>query len=273
MTENDQQTLFAILAGSRIVELGRPLYNGMPSSPNHPGFKMALMRRHGDMVRADGSSASNEIIVTGGHVGTHVDALAHVSYQGQLHGGIDAAKAQTGGRFSVLGAEHTPPILGRGLFFDVAKLHGRDRLDGGYAVTEEDLEMILEGAGVTPEEGDVAVVRTGWGQLWDDPTAYTGHDSGVPGISLGAAHWFVEHGFRAVGADTTACESIPPGAGHALLPVHKVLLVDAGIYIIEHLALEDMAREQRVTFGFVMAPLAILGGTGSPIRPLAVIPQ
>ncbi|MGC1210814.1 MAG: cyclase family protein, partial [Micromonospora sp.] len=72
----------------------------MPCSPNHPGFRMSLIRRHGDMVRPDGGSAANEMIVTGGHVGTHVDALSHVSHDGKLHGGVDAAAAQTGGRFT-----------------------------------------------------------------------------------------------------------------------------------------------------------------------------
>ena len=84
----------AVTAGTRTVELGQPLFTGMPCSPNHPGFRMTLIRRHGDMVRPDGGSASNEIVVTGGHVGTHVDALSHVSQDGCLHGGIDAEAAQ-----------------------------------------------------------------------------------------------------------------------------------------------------------------------------------
>ncbi|MEQ3549768.1 cyclase family protein [Pseudonocardia nematodicida] len=267
----DQAALSAALSRSTLVELGRTLYNGMPSSPNHPGFKMALMRRHGDAVRADGSSAANEIIVTGGHVGTHVDALAHVSYEGCLHGGVDAARAQTGGRFSSLGADEVPPMLGRGLFFDIATARDTDVLPGGYGVTADDLSSILDTAGIEPRAGDVAVVRTGWGRYWDDPERYAGHASGVPGVSLDAAEWLVAHGFRAVGTDTTACEQLAPGAGHSLLPVHKVLLVDAGIHILEHLALEDLAATGIVEFSFVMAPLRIVGATGSPIRPLAVV--
>ena len=48
-------------------------------------------------------------------------------------------------------------------------------------------------------------------------------------------------GVVATGSDTTAYEQIPPGAGHSVLPVHRVLLVDAGVYIIEHLNLEHAA--------------------------------
>jgi kynurenine formamidase len=79
-TTTGSALLDAVRAGTRVIELGHPLYTGMPSSPNHPGFRMTLERRHGDAVRPDGGSASNEVIVTGGHVGTHVDALAHVSH-------------------------------------------------------------------------------------------------------------------------------------------------------------------------------------------------
>ncbi|WP_262403618.1 cyclase family protein [Actinomadura sp. CNU-125] len=83
--------LAAVAGGVRLIELGQPFFTGMPCSPNHPGFRMTLIRRHGDMMRPDGGSAANEIIVTGGHVGTHIDALSHVSHDGELHGGVDAA--------------------------------------------------------------------------------------------------------------------------------------------------------------------------------------
>ena len=61
---------FTALAGARQFDLAQPMKNGMPQSPNHPPFRMILERRHGDMVRSDGGSASNEVIITGGHVGT-----------------------------------------------------------------------------------------------------------------------------------------------------------------------------------------------------------
>ena len=54
----------------QVIDLSHAMYTGMPTSPNHPEFRLAYLRRHGDMVRADGGSAANEMIVTGGHVGT-----------------------------------------------------------------------------------------------------------------------------------------------------------------------------------------------------------
>src|ERR687898_928152 len=86
-------------AGPDVVALGPPLSRGMPQSANHPPYWHTLPRRHGDMVRADGSSAANDQIVMGTHVGTHIDALAHVSHEGRLHGGVPVAEAMDGGGF------------------------------------------------------------------------------------------------------------------------------------------------------------------------------
>ncbi|SCG68017.1 cyclase family protein [Micromonospora humi] len=267
----DDALLAAVTAGVRLVELGHPHFTGMPCSPNHPGFRMSLIRRHGDMVRPDGGSAANEMIVTGGHVGTHVDALAHVSHDGRLHGGVDAAAAQTGGRFTALGAEHTPALLTRGVLLDVAAVHGVDVLPAGHGVTAADLTAAAERAGVEPGPGDVALVRTGWARHFDDAATYLGQATGVPGVTTDAAEWLAARRVVATGADTTAYEQIRPGAGHSVLPVHRVLLVDAGVHIIEHLNLEHAAAEGLTAFVFSMAPLRIVGGTGSPIRPFAAV--
>lgn len=263
--------LAAIGQGVRTVELGQPLFTGMPCSPNHPGFRMTLQRRHGDRLRPDGGSASNEIIVTGGHVGTHVDALAHVSHDGKLHGGVDAAEAQRGGAFREHGAERIPPMVTRGVLLDVAAAHGVDTLEPGYGITADDLTTAADRAGAEPRGGDVALVRTGWARNFDDPAAYLGHDTGVPGVTESGAGWLAARGVVATGADTTAYEQVPAGQGHRVLPVHRRLLVDAGIHIIEHLNLEDAAAQGLTEFLFVLAPLRIVGGTGSPVRPVAVV--
>jgi kynurenine formamidase len=271
VTRAQDPLLAAVAGGVRLIELGHPFFTGMPCSPNHPGFRMTLIRRHGDMERPDGGSAANEIIVTGGHVGTHIDALSHVSHDGLLHGGVDAADAQRGGAFTSLGAETLPGLLRRGVLLDVAAVHGVPTLPAGYGVTVADLEAAAERAGTEPGEGDVALIRTGWARNFDDATTYMGKETGVPGATTAAAEWLAAREIAATGADTTAYEQIPAGAGHAVLPVHRVLLVESGIYIMEHLNLEALAEAGLHEFVFVLAPLRIKGGTGSPVRPLAAV--
>lgn len=270
-TETTSALLSAVARGVRVIELGQPLFTGMPCSPNHPGFRMTLARRHGDATRPDGGSAANEVIITGGHVGTHIDALSHVSHNGELHGGVNAENAQRGGRFLHHGAENLPALCTRGVLFDIPAVHNRQTLQAGYGVTADDLQQAADRSGARPGPGDVALVRTGWAQHFHDAERYLGQDTGVPGVTEEGARWLADHGVVATGADTTAYERIPAGEGHRVLPVHRVLLVESGIYIMEHLNLEAAAEEGLTEFLFLLAPLRIVGGTGSPIRPVAVV--
>lgn len=265
------ELLEAVAGGVEVFDLAQPLSAETPYSPNHPGFKMSLMRRHGDSVRGDGSSAANEILVTGGHVGTHIDAFAHVSYRGELHGGVSAEEAQRGGRFNTLGVDTIEPMFCRGVLLDVAALHGADALPGGYGISGQDLAEAEKRAGVEVRPGDVVLVRSGWAAYFEDQEAFLGHETGAPGPTEEAARWLAERGARATGAETIAYEQIKPEVGHALLPVHRLLLVEAGIHIIEVMNLSGLAAAGVDEFLFVLAPLNITGATGSPVRPLGVI--
>lgn len=262
--------LDAVAAGVEVFDLARPLQVGMPQSPNHPEYRHSLPRRHGDMVRSDGGSAANDLIVLGTHVGTHVDALCHVSHEGLLHGGYDAAASQVGGRFSVHGAETIPPTICRGILLDIPAALGLPACDPGYEITAADLRLAIETQGTTPRTGDVVLIRSGWGQHWDDKDAYLGLASGVPGCGEEGAKFLASLDVRFVGADTIAFEQLQPGAGHATLPAHRVLLVEHGIYILETLQLDELAAAGVHEFTFVLAPLPLVGATGSPVRPLAV---
>lgn len=258
--------------GVRIFDLARPLSIGMPQSPNHPAYWHTLPRRHGDMVRADGGSAANDLIVTGTHVGTHIDALAHVSHEGQLHGGVDAVAAGTGGRFLAHGVHTIAPMVCRGVLLDVPAALGIDACEPAYEITPADLDAAQAHAAVRVQPGDVVLVRSGWGRRFDEGSeAYLGTTTGVPGVAAAGAGWLAERGVHAAGADTIAFERLAPGGGHNLLPAHRILLVDCGIYIVEALALEELAAAGIGEFTLVLIPLNLVGATGSPVRPLAVL--
>ncbi len=259
------------LASAEVIDLAQPFETGMTSSPNHPGFRMALIRRHGDMTREDGSSAANELIVTGGHVGTHVDALAHCSYEDRLFGGVSASEAQRGGRFNTLGVDEIEPIVCRGVLLDVGAESEDQITPAGMPIGPEELERARRRADTDLRDGDAVLIRTGWARHFSDPERFLGHDSGVPGVNEAGAKWLLNHGVRITGSDTTAYEWIPPGFGHRLLPVHRLLLVERGIPIVEMLDLEALSISAPAEFCFILAPLKIIGATGSPGRPLAVL--
>nr|MDT0661239.1 cyclase family protein [Micromonospora sp. DSM 115978] len=265
--------LAATQAGVEVYDLGRLLTVGMPQSPNHPPFWLTMPRRHGDMVRADGGSAANDLLVMGTHVGTHVDALAHVSQDGKLHGGADAVAAGVGGRFDELGAHTIDPMVCRGVLLDVPAALGGQTCPAGYEITPDDLDATVARQGTPVGAGDVVLIRSGWGRLFDheDRSLYVGKESGVPGVGAAGAGWLARRRIRAAGADTIAFECLPAGKGHSELPAHRILLVEHGIYLIEAMALEELAGAGAHEFTFVLAPLPIYGATGSPVRPLAVV--
>jgi kynurenine formamidase len=264
------QLLRAVQGGVHVVDLGRQLRVGMPQSPNHPQFWHTLPRRHGDMTRADGGSAANDMITTGTHVGTHIDALAHVSQDGKLHGGADAGQSCLGGKYVEHGVHTIEPMIRRGVLLDIPRRLGVGRCEGGYEITVDDLESACAAEGVEIGPGDVVLIRSGWGQLFAEGLPYVGGPSGVPGVGEAGAQWLADRGVHAAGADTIAFERLAPGSGHGLLPAHRVLLVESGIYIIEALDLEELSQQELFEFTFLLVPLNIFGATGSPVRPLAV---
>lgn len=258
----------------RVYDLGRPLEASTPVAPGHASFRMALMRRHGDLVRPDGSSSANELVSTSGHTGTHIDALAHFSRDGRLHGDEDAAEAARGARFKVHGADAIAPIVTHGVLLDVARAEGAEVLEAGRPITAGDIEKTARHHGVEIGAGDAVLFRTGWpAGRYQDEAAYVGWPTGVPGPDESAARWLAERKVHVAGSDTIAFEWLSPGAGHSKLPVHVVLLVESGIHIIEVLDLEELARDGVHEFLFVCSPLKMVGATGSPVRPLALVPE
>src|SRR3954470_21790765 len=116
--------LFGGLDGAAgIYELSYPMAPSMPVYHQHIPYSLALHRRHGDphpAKRQDGSSFANEIIITSGHSGTHIDALGHFSRHGCLPGGPEVSEVETRDGFSELNAADTPPILQHAVVLDVA---------------------------------------------------------------------------------------------------------------------------------------------------------
>lgn len=198
---------------------------------------------------------------------THLDALGHVWYDDTLYNGYDHRAVRSNG-LRKLGIHKAPPLIGRGVLVDVAKTKGVERLDPGYEISSADIEEALAAAGTTLAAGDCVLIRTGWITAWDlEEVKYHGDR---PGIGLEASEYLARHDVTLVGADTSGVEVIPWATG-TVCPVHQFLIRDCGIYLLEFLDLEELARRDASTFLFIASPLRIRGGTGSPIAPLAIL--
>jgi len=267
--------LLELIAKHKVYDLAHSYFPGMPHFPTHPPFVFGLTRKHGDMMLEGGVSSSADSISLGTHVGTHIDALCHFSCDGRLHGGREAKQIQNDSTgFSELGVETIAPILRRGVLLDIAAQMKLDALPTDFAITPAHLDEALKTAQTFVQPGDVVLLRTGWARYFADFAQFVtggrgiqaGHMVAGPGPGIEAARWLSERGVFAAGSDTIAFEKVPA----ASMPVHVHLLVESGIHIIEALNLEELSRAGVHEFVFIAAPLKFRGGTGSPIRPLAL---
>lgn len=258
--------LLESIGSARVFDLEQLRHAGTPTHPAHvPGFNYFLHRHHARGATEARTGASGMVVMPE-HSGTHIDALSHQAENLVLHGGIHVDDGiQTSVGFKKLGVETMAPIVARGVLLDVA---GETLLAPEYAITVDDLEEAAERAQVEIKEGDVVLVRTGCGELWSDPAAYLRG----PGVSAAGSTWIAERKVRAVGADNMAWDVIGPVDPElkVTLPGHILLLVRAGIPIIENLYLEELAAAKVQEFLFVCLPLKMRGATGSPVRPIAI---
>ncbi len=259
------EELLRHLSAARVFDLEQPRYAGAPIHPAHvPGFNYFLHRRH-EKTDQPRTSASG-ILVMPEHSGTHVDALSHQAENLELHGGVKVdSKVQTAAGFRKHGVETMPPLIGRGVLLDVA---GARRLQPDHLISAEELQAAAAAAKVAVREGDVVLVRTGFGAIWDRPDEYLK----AAGVSSAGSRWLAGLKVRAVGADNMAFDSLADFDRElgVNLPAHLLLLVRAGIPIIENLNLEELAKAGVHEFAFICLPLKMRGVTGSPVRPLAL---
>jgi kynurenine formamidase len=267
----DVEAWLALTQGARTIALDHPLQKGMPIYPTHPPFHITLNNRHGDIHRGCGFSSSNELIITSTHTSTHIDALSHVSENGKLYGGVDAAQAQQGTQlFKEHGVETIAPVFRRGVLLDIARAKKVDVLAPAEEVTVADLELALKNANVAIHPGNVILLRTGWTAYWTNANKYLGLDSkGTPGVAASGAEWLASKKPFAVGNDTAGFEQIVQT--DITMDAHRILLAQNGIHIIENLDLEELSQCGRADFAFVTLPLRIKGATGSPLRPVALV--
>jgi len=262
------------LLSARVYDLEQPRFAGMPIHPTHkPGYFYALHRRHEDTYRpaTQGSrSGASGVLTMMEHSGTHLDALCHQANGLKLFGGVDTAGAESPTGFTRLGVETVPPLVRRGVLLDVCGWKNERLLPARYGITADDLAGCAAAQDVEVCSGDALLVRTGYGALWlGDEQTYLN----AAGVCKSGTLWAAERAVTAVGADNMAWD-VPderdPDTGSTLF-AHVYLLPQKGIYIMENLNLEELARNRQWVFAFVATPLKLNGATGSPIRPLALV--
>jgi len=237
----------------KIFSLAIPFdFNGPQGGSKNRRFDvMRFMLRDGSdtlnksvMGAPKGFGGADDVMMMPTHAATHWDALAHVFWDGKSWNGYDA------GVVTSLGAEKNgienfrDRIVTRGVLLDIARLKGVECLEGGYAITAEDLEAAGKSTGTEISAGDILLVRTGQiGQCraqgnWD------GYASGdAPGLSLWTCSWLKERKIAGVASDTYGVEVKPNENRWMNQPWHRIVLPNMGLLMGEIFDLEDLAAD------------------------------
>jgi kynurenine formamidase len=167
-------------------------------------------------------------------------------------------------------------IVGRGVLLDVPRHRGVTWLEPGEAVTRAELEAVEEAQGVRLGEGDLLLFRTGHHARrlavggWDN--GYDGE--GKAGLHVDTIPWMHERGIAGFLPDGDG-ETVPSTVDGMLYVIHPLQVTAMGMMVSDSLQLEDIARAcdelDRWEFMVTIASLRIVGGTGSPFNPIAIL--
>jgi kynurenine formamidase len=257
-----------------VVSLSLPL--GTSRAPDRPiPAEFRITQRHDEIVGSGALGFAKDFVGADYHSDghTHLDALCHVSYEGQLYNGVTAASVTAEGAAAEAVDLVKDGLVGRGVLLDVPRVRGVRWLDPGAHVFREDLEAAEREQGVRIDEGDIVLVRTGHpGRLaelgpWNTQEAKAGlHPAAMPLLA--------ERGIAVLGSDGNN-DTAPSTTEGVEFPVHVLALNAMGVLLLDYLQLEDVSRAcqsaGRWEFLFVTAPLRIVAGTGSPVNPLAIL--
>ena len=291
--ENDgaekSQDLLKQVKQARVIDLSHAWEITSPIASVNPPYSFSLSATHANTRGAFGDggqlSFTSEVMdFSGQHGAPSIDAIGHIGRDGKLFGGVDAAAATSNqdgvgaggvGAHLAIDAFPTDLMVNRGILLDVARMVQGDfsPLPPTFEITAAHLEQAAKRQGVRIKRGDTVFIRTGWGPYFkSSPGLYAGASSPGPGVD--AANYLIKHGVRVVGNDTLTFEQRPPIVTQPkfqVFPVHMRLIADSGIYIIENLNLEELAKAHAYEFVAVVPPLKVKGGTGSALRAFALV--
>jgi kynurenine formamidase len=201
---------------------------------------------------------------------THLDALSHVAYEGEMYNGHSVSELTPRGARALGIGVAASGIVTRGVLLDIPRLRGTGWLEPGEAVHAAELEAAERAAGVEVGAGDALLVRTGRHArqaalgAWDVRRSAAGlHPDTLP--------WLHARAVAVLGGDC-GIDAVPaPVEGVHGIPMHIGALRALGMPLLHHCELEALAEAQRAAFLLVVAPLALPRATASPVNPVAVL--
>ena len=209
-----------------------------------------------------------------GVANTHIDALCHIftAKDGQIYNGWPVEEVTTAGARTNSVEHWRDGIVTRGVLYDIPRLRGTEYVTDDAPVHGWDLEDAAKAQAVEPRPGDAVLIRSGAAPYWEanppDPQEPTLQR---PGVHLSAVEFLYAHDAALLVWDQLDASD----QGYARRnPVHGIAIPYMGLPLLDNANFERLAETcaqlGRWEFLFVVAPLIVIGGTGSPVNPLAV---
>ena len=257
----------------KILSLGQTYEIGMPTVWFHGPFFYSTFRRAEtslEMFKEFKNKLGSTVCryELSDHTGTHVDSLNHAATEYELYNGRDIRRMTTDSGTTHLGIETMPPVITRGIVLDFPSFFGTDILEPSFEITPKHIQSLAKKENINFRPGDAVLFYTGYCKLWiKDNATYLGNG---PGPGVPAARWLARQRIAITGADTSSYEVVKKRTNQ-LFPCHQVLIKENGIHLVENLKLDELARSRAREFLFILSPLKLKGGAGSPVAPIAVI--
>jgi len=210
-----------------------------------------------------------------GYAHTHLDGLAHIFWDARMYNGRPAELVTAAGGATANSVHRLAGgITTRGVLVDAARHRGVRWLEAGEGVDAGELADILRSQGVELRQGDAVLLRTGAGRARRERGSGDVEVAGQPGWQASCLPVFHDSGTAIVGADVSQ-DVIPSGYDEVRFPIHAVGITALGLCLIDNCDLEQLARRcddiGRWEFLLTVNPLRLVGGSGSPVNPIATL--
>ena len=206
-----------------------------------------------------------------GHAHTHIDSLGHMFYRGKMYNGISRKEITEAGAQKLGISNLKTGIFTRGILVDLPRLTGVPYLEPGTPIYAEDLEAWEEKTGIKVGAGDALLIRTGRWKRRDLHGPWNVEEKAA-GLHVSSTAWLRKRDIAILGSED-ASDVSPSRIEGLTRPVHQVMLIAVGVHILDCLDLEALSeaaqKQNRWEFLLTAAPLAVSGGTGSPLNPIA----
>ena len=266
----------AVVAAAKLVTTGKTYALGVETGVDTPAYGprkysmtvLQLSDGTGATLGSNRATGNDDLMYTWMGIGTQIDGLGHMGIEHVYYNGNRAQDfVQTTG-LTKLSVDRLPPIVGRGVMLDVAKLLGKPILDEGTAINRKELDAAAKQQGVEIRKGDVVLLHTGWLNVAEsDKPRFM---SGEPGLGVDGAKYLAGLGVVAVGADSWGLEVLPSEDASQAFPVHPELLAKNGVYILENVDTRQLAADGVSEFLFVLGQPRFVGSVQAIINPVAI---